>query len=62
MSDFLKPSLQILIKLGSIAVHVEELFSPGGHPVDKAAIETLLTDQELQEWIKEMGVFLPLKR
>lgn len=62
--DALKPSLRLLITLGSIAVHVDEFFSPDGHPVDKIAIEQLLKDAELLEWIKEMNkmAFLPVKR
>ena len=64
MSDPLKPSATILIKLGSIAVHVEEMLSPHGHEFDKVAIQSLLSDPELQEWIKEMTAlaFMPVKR
>ena len=61
-NDPLKPSIQILVKLGAIAVHVDEFLSPQGHPVDLEVIRSLLQDQELQEWIKDMGVLLPLKR
>lgn len=62
--DALIPSPKLLITLGSIAVHVEEFFSPDGHPIDKIAIEQLLKDKELQEWIGEMSkmAFLPIKR
>jgi hypothetical protein len=62
MTDPLTPSIQILISLGSIAVHVEEYLSPGGHPVDLETIKSLLSDPNLQDWIKDMGVYLPLKR
>ena len=64
MSDPLKPNIPLLIKLGSIAVHVEEMLSPYGHEFDKSAIETLLSDPELKEWIKEMAAlaFMPVKR
>lgn len=64
MKDPLKPTPQLLIKLGSIIVHFEELTSPGAHEVDKAAIDTLMEDEEVVEWMKSMDkmAFLPVKR
>lgn len=62
MADPLKPDVTLLIKLGSIIVHTEELWSPGGHEFDKIAAETLLKDPEIRDWIEAMGAFLPLKR
>ena len=64
MVDCLKPELAILVKLGSIAVHVEELLSPQGHEFDKTALEQLLNDPEVQEWIEQMTsmALLPVKR
>lgn len=61
-TDPLKPTLSLLVKLGSIAVHVDELFSPSGHSFDKTALEQLLNDEEVEQWIKEMGAWMPLKR
>lgn len=60
----LKPTASILVKLGSIAVHVEEMMSPAGHVFDKRAIESLLTDAEVVEWRKQMDkmAMLPKKR
>jgi hypothetical protein len=58
----LQPPLSLLVKLGSIAVHVEELFSLTGHPFDKTALAQLLGDPDVKEWIKAMGPFMPLKR
>lgn len=58
----LQPPLALLVKLGSVAVHAEELLSPFGHQFDRTALETLLKDAELQAWVKEMGAFLPRKR
>lgn len=64
MSDPLKPSIRLLVKLGSIAVHVDEYLSPQGHEFDKEALRQLLADQEVSAWIAEMGrqAFLPVKR
>jgi hypothetical protein len=52
------------VKLGSLAVHIEELLSPDGHQFDKAAIDTLLADAEVRLWLTGMGSmgFLPIKR
>lgn len=54
----------LVIKLASIAVHAEELFSADGREADKAAIEGLLQDHEVREFLdaNENRVFLPLKR
>jgi hypothetical protein len=71
-TDALKPTVSLLVKLGSIAVHCEELLTPprldkkrghvGGHEFDKTAVEQLLNDSEVKEWIKAMGAFMPEKR
>jgi hypothetical protein len=58
----LRPSLSLLCKLGSIIVHVEEALSGKGHAVDYEAIKPLLRDAEVQQWIRDMGVYLPKKR
>ena len=39
MADMTKPSLALLVKLGSIAVHAEEILSPHRHEVDIDAIK-----------------------
>jgi len=64
MNDPLKPSVTLLVKLGSIAVHAEELLSPTGHHFDKAALDTVLRDPETVEWLAAMDkmAFLPKKR
>ncbi len=59
--------ITLLAKLGSIAVHADELLSPSaaavrGHEHDKIAIRGLIDDPEVQEWLKTMTVFLPVKR
>lgn len=56
------PSLSLLIKLGSIAVHADEAFSTDGRNVDVDVTKGLIQDPEVRAWIKEMGALLPLKR
>lgn len=60
----LKPSTSLLCKLGSIVVHVEEMLSPSGHQFDKTALDQLLKDSEVREWISGMDklAMLPVKR
>ena len=62
--DPLKPSASLLSKLGSIAVHSDELLSNDGHDFDRAAIESLIEDPEVSDWISQMNglALLPLKR
>ena len=62
--DSLKPSPQLLIKLGSIIVHYQELNSKNGHHLDQSAIDSLENDPEIIEWFKEMDndALLPKKR
>lgn len=64
MSEPLKPSAALLCKLGSIVIHVEEFLSPQGHHFDKSALDKLLDDAEVREWLKAMDVMalLPRKR
>lgn len=56
--------LSLLTKLGSLAVHCEELLSKDGHEFDKAAIESILTDKEVRAFLKNMSemALLPVKR
>jgi hypothetical protein len=64
MTDPLKPSAALLCKLGSIAVHTEEFLSPDGHPFDKVALNTLLSDPDIKAWLSAMDAMamLPKKR
>jgi len=64
MNEPLKPSASLLIKLGSLLVHYEEMLSSDGHELDKAAIDSLQQDSEIIDWKKEMTklALLPLKR
>ena len=61
---YMTPPLTILVKLGSIAVHVDEMLSDNGHPFDDIAVHSLLSDPELIDWMALMDAagFLPKKR
>lgn len=58
------PTLSVLVKLGSIARHADELSGPGGHPADQGAIDSLLRDPEVVEWMAAADklALLPVKR
>jgi len=58
------PSVSLLCKLGSITVHADELLSPSGHEFDKHALDTLLADAEVVEWLATMRsmALIPEKR
>jgi len=64
MSNPLKPSVSVLSKLGSLAVHCEEMLSAKGHMFDRHAIAGILLDGELKEWLVQMDqrALLPVKR
>lgn len=68
MSDATQPELTLLIALGSIAVHVDEMFDNTerglklegvyfGAQADVHAIRSLLEGKRLKEWVKENGRF-----
>lgn len=63
-NDPLKPSSRLLSKLGSIAIHVDEMFSITGHQFDREIIKSLLADSEVMAWIEQMDAMamLPKKR
>ena len=54
----------LLVKLGSIAVHADEFFSPSGHIFDGDAMKALLDDAEVKTWLLEMQKMglVPVKR
>ncbi len=64
MTDPLKPSASLLCKLGSIAVHADEMLSSDGHEFDRVALATLLNDPEIAAWIDQMDnlAMVPRKR
>ncbi len=64
MSDPLNPSMPLLAKLASVAVHAEEMIGPGGHDFDKAALESMLSDEEVHAWMDAMAelALCPVRR
>lgn len=60
----LNPPVSLLVKIGSIAVHAEEILSPNGHEFDRHALKTLFDDAEVKDWIAQMNAMtmLPVKR
>jgi len=56
--------ISLQAKLGSICVHVEEMLGPTGHEFDRAAIEQLLGDPEVVDFLEKMSDLglLPVKR
>ena len=58
------PTMSLVVKLASIAVHVEEARSSDGHHWDWATIDSLLTDPEVRGFLddKANAAFLPVKR
>ena len=62
--NVLTPSISLLSKLGSIAVHVEEIAGGGGHKFDADAIASLMKDPEVEQWMVGMRsmALLPVKR
>lgn len=58
-------TMSLAVKLGSLAVHIDEyLFSGGGHDVDKSAIRTLLDDPEVRNHLDILQSYslLPVRR
>jgi hypothetical protein len=60
----LLPNPALLAKLGSIAVHADELTSKDGHEFGAAALRSLLSDPEIVSWLDAMAQFalVPRKR
>lgn len=60
----LSPGPALLCKLASLAVHVDELYSAGGHEFDRVALNSLINDHEIQQWLAEMTKMgmAPVKR
>jgi hypothetical protein len=63
-TGMLAPELTLLVKLGSIAVHTDEMLSSDGHVFDRVALQSLLTDPEVVAWLKKMdaAAMVPKRR
>jgi hypothetical protein len=56
-------TVALMVKLASVVVHVEELLSSDGHEFDQKALEGLVIDAEVKEWLRSIpSVLLPVKR
>lgn len=62
--DPLKPSLVVLVKLGSAVVHAKEAMSIDARPVDKQEFNELFKEPDLAKWINDMTAMalLPVMR
>lgn len=56
--------MSLIVKLASLAVHVDEMLSSGGTVADEIAIQGLLADPEVQGFLTQLGnmALLPVKR
>lgn len=58
------PPLSLIVKLGSIARHAQELLTPDRHSFDAEAMDALLGDPEVVDWMAEADdlALLPVLR
>ena len=59
-----QPPVPLLVKLGSIVVHCEEMLGPDAQNVDRIAAQGLLNDPTVRQWLSEMTEvgLLPVRR
>jgi hypothetical protein len=64
MEGPLNPTVSLLCKLGSIAIHAEEIREESGHYFDSIALQQLFRDAEVRKWLDEMDAMslIPKKR
>lgn len=62
--DELRPTLGLLVKLGSIARHVEEASGPAPSPLDLEVASSLARDPEVSDWLQaaDRYALLPVTR
>ena len=57
------PPSNVLIILASLAVHLDEMIFGQAHDLDIAAVQGLLKNADLREWLESVPeVLLPVKR
>lgn len=63
-ADPLNPSMAVLAKLGSLVVHSQEARTHEGHTMDVLAITSILSDPEVEAWVKAMQekALVPVRR
>lgn len=62
--DTFSPPVQLIAKVGSILVHVDEALSDDGHRFDWATVRSMLADREVQQWLAALQshALVPVKR
>jgi hypothetical protein len=58
------PSPAVAVALASVAVHAEEALGSGGHKFDVTAIQGLLSQQDVQDYLARLDglALLPVPR
>jgi hypothetical protein len=64
VSNSLKPTPAVLRKLGGIILRSAEIASPTGPALDKLALNALIADRDVQDWLTGMSdlALLPARR
>lgn len=52
----------MIAKLGSIAVHADELLSADGHAFDRTALTALLEDTDVRQFLVTHRALFPVRR
>lgn len=60
--SFCTLTVTLAAKLAAVVVHTDEMLSADGHPFDKAALKTVLEDEEVAKWLRDVGPLAPVKR
>lgn len=50
----MKPSPQLLAKIGSAIAHAQECLGADGHHFDKLAFDGLINDSQVKDWMAQM--------
>lgn len=55
---------QLLVKVGSIIIHIQEMLSPTGHAFDAQVLKQMVYENDVVEWLIKMDALalLPKKR
>ena len=61
-ANFLVLTPALAAKIAAIVVHSMEMFSVDGHQFDRIALETVLRDPEVKDWIRRCGALAPAMR